>query len=135
MPQPDGSPPSSADSYVLVVDDDDDVRESLRTVLEDEGYRVVALPDGKAALDHLVAGGRPFVILLDLMMPVMDGATFRDRQAADAALRAIPVILITAAGARAAAAVAADGVLQKPVKLETMLELVARYRVPLSRAT
>ena len=122
-------------AYVLVVDDDDDVRESLCTVLEDEGYRVVAVPDGKAALDHLGEGGRPFVILLDLMMPVMDGAAFRDRQTADAALRDIPVILITAAGPRAAAAVSADGVLQKPVKLETMLELVARYRVPVSPGT
>jgi CheY-like chemotaxis protein len=114
--------------YVLVVDDDVDVRDSLCTVLQDEGYRVVDVPDGQAALDHLRAGGRPFVILLDLMMPVMDGAAFRDRQRADPELRHIPVILVTAAGARAAAAVQVDGVLQKPVPLDDMLAMVARYR-------
>jgi two-component system chemotaxis response regulator CheY len=116
------------DPYVMIVDDDVDVRDSVRTVLEDEGYRVVELPHGKAALDHLRAGGRPFVILLDLMMPVMDGAAFRQHQRSDPALRDIPVVLVTAAGARAAAAFDADAMLHKPIPIEEILETVARYR-------
>ena len=59
---------------ILVVDDDPDIRDSLREVLEDEGYDVASVGNGREALDYLKqASPRPWVILLDLMMPVMDG--------------------------------------------------------------
>src|SRR5690242_6605113 len=83
---------------VMVVDDDDDIRETLVGLLEDEGYEVVAHPTGRDALDALQAGILPRVILLDLMMPVMGGGEFRPAQLGDPALASIPVILITAAG-------------------------------------
>ena len=87
-----------------------------------------ASPAGKAALDYLRSTGlHPCVILLDLMMPVMDGETFRREQLADPALREIPVLLITAAGREAAARVPADGVLLKPVSLDDTLAAVARH--------
>ena len=66
---------------ILVVDDDPDIRDSLREVLEDEGYDVSCVGNGREALDHLKAASpRPCVILLDLMMPVMDGWQFRKEQ-------------------------------------------------------
>src|SRR6185295_11285273 len=83
---------------VFVVDDDDDIRETLYGLLDDEGYEVAAFPTGREAFEALTGGARPRVILLDLMMPVMDGAEFRRAQLADPALAEIPVILITAAG-------------------------------------
>jgi len=75
---------------VLVVEDDRDVRESLVAVLEDAGYRVMSAADGRAALDLLRAGPRPAVILLDLMMPVMDGFEFRAEQVRDPSLADVP---------------------------------------------
>ena len=83
---------------VLVVDDDRSVIDALTELLESEGYKVAAARDGRAALTRLRNGLRPSVILLDLMMPGMDGWDFRQRQLQDANLKDIPVVVITAAG-------------------------------------
>lgn len=64
--------------YVLVVDDDRSIRETLRCVLEDEGYDVLEAPDGMAALDLLRSTPTPSVVLLDLMMPRLDGVGVLD---------------------------------------------------------
>ena len=82
-----------------MVDDDPDIRDSLREVLEDEGYEVACVGNGREALDHLkTASPRPCVILLDLMMPVMDGWQFRREQKQDADIADIPLVVITATG-------------------------------------
>jgi CheY-like chemotaxis protein len=82
---------------VLVVDDDRDIRDVLSEVLGDAGYAVITARNGQEALDHLVVGGvRPAVILLDLMMPVMNGWEFRARQVTQPELIAIPVVAISA---------------------------------------
>ena|SRR5205809_682025 len=83
---------------VLVVDDDRSVIDALTELLESEGYKVAAARDGRAALTRLRNGLRPHVILLDLMMPGMDGWDFRQQQLEDANLKDIPVVVITAAG-------------------------------------
>jgi CheY-like chemotaxis protein len=83
---------------VLIIDDDPPVVNGLREFLEGEGYDVAVAADGRAALDQLRRGLRPCAIVLDLMMPVMDGWDFRYEQLQDAELGAIPVIVITAAG-------------------------------------
>src|SRR5204862_4129108 len=106
---------------VMVVDDDDDIRETLAGLLEDEGYEVAAFPTGRDALDALQGGMAPRVILLDLMMPVMDGAEFRRAQLADPALASIPVILITAAGLEPIQRNDYDEVLRKPLKIDRVL--------------
>src|SRR5579862_4602951 len=67
-------------SGILIVDDDPDIRDSLKEVLEDEGYEVNGVANGREALDYLRKSPRPCVILLDLMMPVMDGWQFRREQ-------------------------------------------------------
>jgi CheY-like chemotaxis protein len=82
---------------ILVVDDDLDLRETLMSVLEDAGYDVIGAENGVEALAVLRgAGPAPCLIFLDLMMPVMDGATFRGEQLADPMLASIPVVVISA---------------------------------------
>ena len=81
---------------ILVVDDDADLRETLQVLLDDSGYGVTAVANGQAALDQLKAGARPSLILLDLMMPEMNGWQFLERAQADAVLDAIPVVIMTA---------------------------------------
>ena len=83
---------------VLIVDDDTDVRAALKELFETEGYTVVLAANGRAALNRLRGGLRPSVVLLDLMMPVMDGWDFRTQQRQDPALKDIPVFILTAAG-------------------------------------
>jgi CheY-like chemotaxis protein len=112
---------------VMVVDDDDDIRETLAGLLEDEGYGVAAFPTGLDALEALQRGLGPRVILLDLMMPVMDGAEFRREQLADPKLAGIPVVLITAAGLEPIRRADFSEVLRKPLKIDRVLEIVASY--------
>jgi CheY-like chemotaxis protein len=112
----------------LVVDDDPDIRDSLREVLEDEGYPVSCVGNGREALDHLQAASpRPCVILLDLMMPVMDGWQFRKEQKKLAPeLANIPLVVITATGKRPVLVDAAELVM-KPLDLNRLFEAVERY--------
>lgn len=114
---------------ILIVDDDVDMRDALSMVLEDEGYEVVLAEDGRDALDKLEAGLEPRLILLDLMMPRMDGTAFCAERRGDPRLAALPVVLLTAdrsAGARASA-LGVDRVLFKPVDLTDLIDLVASY--------
>jgi CheY-like chemotaxis protein len=116
------------DDCVLVVDDDDGIREALVELLADAGHPAISVANGQAALDYLRAAGKPpCLILLDLMMPIMDGETFRQQQLADPVLRRIPVVVLTAAGREAASKVPADGVLLKPVSLDDTLAAIHRH--------
>ena len=111
---------------VLVVEDDADFREALVSALEHAGYEVIAAVNGAAALQLLQWRIMPSVVLLDLMMPVMDGRTFRRHQLADPNLAAIPVIVLSA-DAGAADLVSSPGVeavLSKPVDLEALLRVL-----------
>lgn len=99
----------------------------LGRFLELEGYNVEIASNGKQALERLNAGVHPCVILLDLMMPVMDGWQFRRQQIQDAAIADIPVIVVSAAGRERLAEVDADAYLSKPVDLEQLLARVTEY--------
>jgi CheY-like chemotaxis protein len=116
---------------VLVVEDDADILHALVQVLEDEGHSVRTAVNGRAALDLLRAPGThpPRVILLDLMMPVMDGWTFRAEQLRDPTLAQIPVVLLTAdTGAEEKTAQLKIAVsLRKPVELPRLLATVEAY--------
>jgi two-component system alkaline phosphatase synthesis response regulator PhoP len=81
---------------VLIVDDDRDIRELLGDLLHDEGFSVEAAWNGATALTRLEEGFHPDVIVLDIMMPVMDGLTFRAFQRSQPALADIPVVGLTA---------------------------------------
>ena len=112
---------------VLVVEDDVDVRDAVSEALRDAGYTVVAAENGVAALDYLHSSAPlPGVILLDLMMPRMDGLEFRERQRGDPRLAGIPVAILTADGHAVAKAerLGAFAGLAKPIKLKGLLRLV-----------
>lgn len=112
---------------ILVVDDDPDIRDSLREVLEDEGYGVSCVSNGREALQYLKsASTQPCVILLDLMMPVMDGWQFRREQKQDPSIANIPLVVITATGKRPVLIDAAELVM-KPLDLNRLFEAIERY--------
>jgi CheY-like chemotaxis protein len=84
---------------ILIVDDDNDVRSALSELLEEEGFSVEAAPNGREALALLRGGNvHPAVILLDLMMPGMDGWDFRSEQMRDPTLAGVPVVIVSASG-------------------------------------
>jgi len=116
------------DRNILVVDDDRDLRTTVAQVLEDEGYHVDEASNGKEALERLHTGPAPDLLLLDLMMPVMNGEQFRLEQQKEPDLARIPVVVMTAAGSRVSdriEAIAPAAVLQKPVGLEDLLGTIA----------
>jgi len=114
---------------ILVVEDDPDVRGALVAFLEGEGYSVVEATHGAEALEHLREPRQFCLILLDLMMPVMNGWEFREQQQKDPALADIPVLVVTAdtTAVRRAADVGAVGCLLKPVEFPELLAYVGRY--------
>lgn len=118
------------DQFICVIDDDVDIREVLEEVLTYEGYPVLAASDGAEALERLhEREGSCCLILLDLMMPRMNGWEFRREQAEDPALQLIPVVLLTGAGgaAKTAADMHVAGALEKPVELKTLLGVASRF--------
>jgi CheY-like chemotaxis protein len=115
---------------ILVVEDDRDLRDSIVEILAEHGYRPLPAANGREALDQLrQEREHPSLILLDLMMPVMDGFEFRQEQSADAELAAIPVVLLSAHASVADTAqeLSVAAYLKKPVRLEILLEMVARF--------
>jgi len=114
---------------VMIVEDDRDTREMLARFLELEGFDVREAANGQLALEALREDSRTCVILLDLMMPVMNGWQFRERQLEDTVLAEIPLVVITADGNAAIKAkeLSADDYLQKPLRPEKLLATVARY--------
>ena len=120
---------AAAGKTVLVVEDDADVRAALGLLLESHGYPVLEAEHGAEALTLLRDRADVGVILLDLMMPVMDGSTFRVEQRKDAALADIPVVVVTAdaAGADRARELGAAAHLPKPIDLDRLLAVVRSY--------
>jgi CheY-like chemotaxis protein len=114
---------------ILIVEDDADLSEMIAQLLAVEGFRAETAVNGEEALAYL-DHGRPDLILLDLMMPVMDGWEFRRRQQANPALADVPVVVMSALDAKRAGGVSAAAVLTKPIDFDRLLELVRRYCLP-----
>lgn len=115
------APLQSKARRVLVVDDDREIRELLVDLLSTEGYEVSAAGDGQRALAEARAR-RPDVILLDLMMPIMNGWEFRDAQLKDLELASVPVVIVSAFDDTLDVA----AVLRKPFQIEEVLATVHR---------
>ncbi|MGE0872738.1 MAG: response regulator [Kofleriaceae bacterium] len=119
---------------VLVVEDDAGIRESIIQVLDDNEFASTGAENGAVALERLRAsqGAHPCLILLDMMMPIMDGKRFRLSQQDDPALAGIPVVVLTAhpSGERTARDLDVAGFLKKPVDLQDLLNVVQRYCEP-----
>ena len=114
---------------VLVVDDDPDIRETIVEVLEDHGYKAIGAANGATALATLRAQSiTPCLILLDMMMPVMDGETFRHEQLKVPEWADIPVVLMSAYQnvAAKAAALALEHI-AKPLGVSTLVDTTRRY--------
>ena len=120
------------DDAILIVEDDHDIREAIKELLEDAGYRVVLAAHGEDALGQMRSGLNPRLILFDLMMPVMDGITFREQQRADPRFSAIPVVLTSAdrLGAERVKAMGVAGWLVKPFLAADLLAAVERLLAP-----
>jgi len=114
---------------VLIVEDHPELRRSLTDLLQEAGYAVTSAADGQEALAALRTAPPPDLILLDLMMPVMDGWEFRRRQRQDSALAAIPVVVISGGETlpHSPSFVDAASYLLKPIDFDVLLATVARH--------
>jgi CheY-like chemotaxis protein len=114
---------------VLVVDDDPTVRDDLGELLATEGLRVVSASNGYEALTILRGGLHPGLIILDLMMPVMDGYEFRQEQLHDPAFAQIPVVAFSAVlnPEEPRMLLEPDAYLQKPIEIAALLALVRQH--------
>ncbi len=116
-----------ADGFVMVVDDDEDIREIVKLSLEASGYRVTTAVDGLEAWQHLNASAPPSLILLDLMMPRMDGEEFMKTLRSSPQAN-IPVVIMSGHNAsnQKAEELKVNGCLTKPVELDELLGTVRR---------
>ena len=112
---------------ILLVEDDAAIRDAVAECLETEGYRVHAAGDGAEALTWLARGEQPALIVLDLVMPVMNGAELLAQVRADPALERVPTLLMTAAIVAGTTPLpAADATLVKPFDLDQLLGAIGR---------
>lgn len=114
---------------VLVVDDEEDQRETLRLILEHNGYAVQTAENGEHALENMKAGSRPpCLVILDLMMPVMDGWKLWSEMSKDDALASIPVVVVSGvAQFPAAKRIPAVAHLPKPIELTKLYKILAQH--------
>ena len=112
---------------VLIVEDDEDLREMMAQILSIEGFQPAAVANGREALDYLHTRQKPHVILLDLMMPVMDGWEFRRQQQADPDLAPVPVIVLSALDQGRTGMVDAAAFIKKPLDFDRLIELVREH--------
>lgn len=115
---------------VLLVEDDVDIREAIADLLEEFGYAVRAACNGREALDVLATEYLPDLILLDLMMPVMDGWALKAELAESKALQAIPVVVLTADVnvTGLAGSLPGSDYLRKPIAVDQLLRMLDRMR-------
>lgn len=127
---PSGSSAANANALprvaVLIVDDDDDAREILADIVRRAGYSVATARNGFEAIDQL-GRARPELILLDVVMPGMDGATFRQKQRQNRDWITIPTIVMTGVADEPTLDVAVEDTLRKPIKSAVLLDIVARH--------
>lgn len=111
---------------VLVVEDDPDLRQMMEQLLHLEGFAPVTAPNGREALTLLRSGAPVKAILLDLMMPVMDGWEFRRQQRAEPAFADIPVIVVSAIDPERALELSPVAFFRKPLAFDQVLDCLAR---------
>jgi CheY-like chemotaxis protein len=114
-------------AMILLVEDNDDVREMMAVTLELEGHTVETAANGREALEKLRTGVKPSLILMDLMMPVMNGWEFRQEIDNDPVLRQVPVVIISATTAELIHKTQAAAYLPKPLNMDQLLHLVGGF--------
>jgi CheY-like chemotaxis protein len=116
-------------AVILVVDDDADFLHALASILLDEGYHVITAAHGEAALSYLRSSPQPDLILLNLVMPVMNGWTFLDELRQDPESSGIPVVLLSGISdlREQAATLGVSGYMAKPIEVRLLIEAVNRH--------
>ena len=119
----------SAGARILVVDDDNAIRETLRAILQDEGYPVAVASNGREALECLAAMPPPGLCIVDLVMPVMTGWELCAELARQPGLARVPVLLVSANSHLDAPPQGLETVhlMKKPISFDRLLEYVERY--------
>jgi CheY-like chemotaxis protein len=117
--------PTPPDGPILIADDDADTLDGLMEFLSGAGFRVVSARDGQAAMDLLVGGLVPMLLMVDIAMPHVAGNELLRYVQADPVLRHVPVLIVTGTPERAGRAVA-DAIVTKPVDLDRLLAQVRR---------
>jgi len=118
---------SATCSPVLIVEDDEDLRDMMAQFLLVEGFRPETVSNGQEALDYLRKGPTPSVILLDMMMPIMDGWEFRREQQRDPRVANVPVIVLSALDRNRVGDIGEAAFMKKPLDFDRLLDLVRRY--------
>lgn len=118
----------SSEKYVLLVEDDLDISEAIQSILEEEGFKIKCTFNGREALDFLKdTSNIPALILLDIMMPYMNGYEFREAQLQDSRIAQIPTIILSAAGKHEdVEKLNFRECLKKPLDLDTLIDVVKR---------
>ncbi len=111
---------------ILVVEDDEDIRTAMIDMLETEGYHAQAATNGLEALDLLHKIPKPCLVLLDMMMPIMNGREFLDKVMVDSVLAPIPVLIVSAVADKTNTK-GSVGFLKKPVDIDVVLKMVDKY--------
>ncbi|MES2525616.1 MAG: response regulator [Bdellovibrionota bacterium] len=116
---------------ILIVEDDESIRESMVELLESEGYNIATAENGLIALDYLTENesNLPHLILLDLMMPVMDGFHFSENKSKIPSISHIPIVVLSADGhvKEKQEKAKAQAYLRKPVDIFQVLDYVKKY--------
>jgi CheY-like chemotaxis protein len=113
---------------IVLVEDDDAIRETMAALLADEGFRVAQAANGELGLAELRAAADPCLVLLDLWMPVMNGWQMLAELRSDERVRHVPVVVVSAAG-QLPPPKGAAAFLRKPIRLEVLLETVETHRL------
>jgi CheY-like chemotaxis protein len=124
------SPSASNAPTILVVDDEEVVRNVLRLLLEQAGYNVICAVNGADALAMLGEMPRPAAILVDLFMPEMNGWKFANELQSRSGMEQVPVIVVTGAGAHWGIPVPEDRFIRKPLETGRLLQLLAKLVGP-----
>ena len=111
---------------ILVVEDDDDIRNAIVDLLETEGYCAESAINGKDALTKLSQIHKPCLVLLDMMMPIMNGRQFLDEVMKDSNLAPIPVLIVSAVADKTNTE-GSVGFLKKPIDIDIVLDVVSQY--------
>ncbi|AZZ37585.1 hypothetical protein CIK05_12545 [Bdellovibrio sp. qaytius] len=113
---------------IMVIEDDDDIRELMKSMLEAEGYSSITASNGEEGLELLsTTPEKPCMILLDMMMPIMDGWTFSEEAKKNVKYRNIPLLAVTAFSDQMTLRENFQGILRKPIRLDLLLDVVRHY--------
>ena len=113
-------------STILIVEDDEDIRSVIVDLLESEGYVTLSASNGKEALEILKKAAKPCLVLLDMMMPIMNGRQFLDTIMSDSRLAPLPVLIVSAVADKSIAE-GSIGYLRKPIDIDVILRVVSQY--------